>query len=785
MPTKPVPSASGRSARQPSRQRILTGLVVAGFCVLLLGYLVLYGGALIGGSGFSRFDLLRFRLLLPEQSAANWFGSPASFSLFDRVPIIALAALVLAFGWLLGMLLLGLSRLDAGLTPLERAVFAVGIGVNTLSLYVLAMGLAGWLSRASILMPAAAVAVAGLWRFYTRRQAADARRLVAPPPGASSEAPPGASSTAPLSSASSPQPNGSPEDWLGWRWAALAAPFAVAILLGGMLPPIDFDVREYHLEAPKEFYQQGRIEFLPHNVYGNMPLGSEMLSLLAMVLLDDWWLGALVGKTLIAAFAPLTALALLAIGQRFFSTTAGVVAALIYLSVPWIALVSASGLIEGVLAFYLLLSLYAVMLWRHFPPRDPTSAGAEEIALPRSSGDQASDLPLRPAFSFEGGAGWLSGTGRLALAGFCAGAAVSCKYPALLFVAAPLLLAIAWSSRPRFWRPMALFLLALTAGCGLWFAKNWAFTGNPTYPLLYDWFGGATRSIEKNLRWQRAHSPAGFSFGSLRAAVESLLWKSDWLSPILVPLALMACLARRHRRRAAYLAAYLAFVFGAWWCCTHRIDRFWIPVTPVAALLAGVGATWSSSLAWRRVLLATLGLGMGMSLLLITGRDLSDNRYFVRLDRLRGDPSRGRAWHCVLNAQLPPGHALLSVGDAAVFDLRMPVYYNTAFDDSMLELICQGRGPLEIAAELERLRISHIYVHWGELARYRQPGNYGGVPDFVTPDWFADLVRQGVLGPPLRLELILNQEVYPVVRLPAQLGEAAWPRLTPVAVGAR
>ena len=87
---------------------------------------------------------------------------------------------------------------------------------------------------------------------------------------------------------------------------ACLLPFALMILLGGMLPPIDFDVREYHLQAPKEFYQQGRIGFLPHNVYANMPLGTEMLSLLGMVVSGDWWLGALAGKTLIASYAILT-----------------------------------------------------------------------------------------------------------------------------------------------------------------------------------------------------------------------------------------------------------------------------------------------------------------------------------------------------------------------------------------------------------------------------------------------------------------------------------------------
>ena len=133
----------------------------------------------------------------------------------------------------------------------------------------------------------------------------------------------------------------------------VGAPFVVVIALGGTLTPVDFDVREYHLQVPKEFYQNGRIGFLRHNVYGNMPLGSEMLCLAAMALTGDWWFGALVGKTVMALAALLTAAGLFAAGQRLVSTTAGVVAALTYISIPWIVRVSTLGLIEGMSAFYL------------------------------------------------------------------------------------------------------------------------------------------------------------------------------------------------------------------------------------------------------------------------------------------------------------------------------------------------------------------------------------------------------------------------------------------------
>ena len=88
----------------------------------------------------------------------------------------------------------------------------------------------------------------------------------------------------------------------------MIAPFVVLMILGSMLPTIDFDVLEYHLQGPKEYFQAGRIAFLPHNVYTNMPFGVEMLHLLGMEVLNDWWWGGLVGQLLVAFFGPATAI---------------------------------------------------------------------------------------------------------------------------------------------------------------------------------------------------------------------------------------------------------------------------------------------------------------------------------------------------------------------------------------------------------------------------------------------------------------------------------------------
>jgi len=558
-----------------------------------------------------------------------------------------------------------------------------------------------------------------------------------------------------------------------------AVPFAAILLLGAMLPPVDFDVREYHLQAPKEFFLQGGIGFLPHNVYANMPLGTEMHALLAMVIAGDWWLGALAGKTVLASYTALTAVALWAAGRRFACPTAAAAAALVYLSVPWVIQVSTLGLVDAALGGYLFLAFYAVWLaagTRETATRGeshrPTKRGpAPSEPLTRRSAPDAARFPgsatvrgdcsdFRREVRENGTVPFarttcerLPGSTRLALlllAGYLAGSAASCKYPGVLFGVIPLaawvLVAFreaSWPWRRLAWRPAAALLLAAAAGCGPWFAKNAALTGNPTYPLLYSVFGGKTWTPEKDRQWNAVHRPHDFSLGALGRDLGRVALTSEWHSPLVMPLAALGLLATSRRRWAAGLGVYFAFLIAAWWLLTHRIDRFWIPALPLAAMLAGLGAAWSQERPWRIALLVFLIAGSLANFLAAASVGGGYNPYFVSLARLRNDPQRVDAWHQYFNRHAKHGRVLL-VGDAQPFDLEMPVLYNTCFDDSIFERLVKGRSPAEVRAALGELGITHVYVHWGEIARYRR--TYG-FTEFVQPAVFDHLAASGVLAP--------------------------------------
>lgn len=715
MPKPKAPPPKRSAPTSAPAARVGGGSVSAGL-IVIWGWLALYLTAFFltplssappGAHALLRRGHFWLFLLLGDESLAAWVAGASWHSWAQRGAILGVAAAILLVALAAGWLALQGLGVSARLTRLERFVFAAGVGLSLVSLTTFVLGLCGLLQPGYFVAPGLVVLVAAAG-YRARQRSATPTRL------AVDESFDATLSTGQLQ--------------LSDRWLWLGLPFLLVIVASAMLPPVEFDVREYHLQAPKEFYHQGRITFLPHNVYANMPLGAEMLALAGMVVTGDWWTGALVGKLLIACFAPLTALALLACGGRCVSPAAGFVAALVYISIPWIALVSTQGLVDGVLACYLFLAFYAAWLWN-------------DAARQSAEGKSAAALA--------------------ALTGFLAGSAVAVKYPAVVYCVMPLAGFFAYSavqpirskqpsSRRQVWQPLLLLTLGCALACGPWLVKNWVLTGNPTYPLLYSVFGGATRTDQLNAQWSRAHVPPNFAISDLLQRIAGITLTSDWLSPLIVPLAALAFLNPRSRKLAAVTAGYVALIFAAWWLLTHRIDRFWVPALPLAALLAGIGATWSNLSWWRGTLAALAVVGLSFNFAVTASGHLVDNRYLADLEVLRDDPAVVEPWHRWLNEHAGEVERVLLVADAQPFDLQVPNLYNTVFDANLLEQLARDRTPEQVRKALNERGISHVYLAWREVERYRSPGNYG-ITDFLQPQVFDDLVAAGVLEelPPL------------------------------------
>jgi hypothetical protein len=299
------------------------------------------------------------------------------------------------------------------------------------------------------------------------------------------------------------------------------------------------------------------------------------------------------------------------------------------------------------------------------------------------------------------------------------------------------------------------------AASGLWFAKNWVQTNNPTYPLLYSAFDGKTRTPEKDAQWKKVHSPqpdnAGRQF-PLRGFFREIAWngwRTRWASLLIPPLAFAALLAPRQRRWLATIVLWMAFVFCSWWLFTHRLDRFLVLLLPAGALAAGIGAVAVPHPSWRIATVAFVAFGAAAQFAFVTIHP--DNRYFAPLDRLRRDDRdlgtiglRVESAHRWLNENGQPGEKVLLLGDAEPFDLEIEAVYNTCFDDCQFTRIFKGKTREERLRALRDEKINYVFCSWTHLARYRSPGNYGYTSDYPT----RQLVHDELIGQQNLLERI-------------------------------
>ncbi len=642
--------------------------------------------------------------------AAN--GTPPSGFKYlpQRLSLFGTAAIILILAGIHGdaFCLLALRRVS--LFWVEHIVIRLGTGLGILATVTLCCGLAGQLNRTAICLPT--VFSLGVVAVLRRKLKSDMRQTAI-------------ISTIPKR---------------GSRTVAtlvllIIVPFTVYLLLGAVSPPTDFDVCEYHLQGPKEWFQAGQITFLRHNVYTSFPFLTEMLSLTGMVFAEDWWRGALIGQIVLACFQLLSALTVCSIARRWISMDAAWLATLIYLTTPWTLRISLIAYAEGALTFYLIAATMTALLIR--------------------------DMPRHLL-------------GMIFVCGALAGCAMATKYTGLISVILPTAVLIAVEFRRRTfdpatktqptqanfssWRSLLRPAVAFGFGVALmivpWLLKNLVETGNPVYPLAYGVFGGSEWTPDMNVRWKPAHAASEHDLLRIPEHIIGAAVYNKWTSGLLFALAVPAVLLWRRNHIIRLILCLLVWGFATWWGFTHRIDRFWIPLIPLLSLAAGTTWLISASKVWKTFLLALI-LAVTLFNLRFCGTALVG--FHVGLMDLEvARQTTIRADIRLLNDTLPKGAKVLMVGEAEVFDATFPVAYNTVFNSCLFEewttLPEDGGRPVRdrrmvppdvIRQKLLEEGITHVLVNWGAVLRYRM--TYG-CTEYVDPLRFQQLIDDGVLG---------------------------------------
>ena len=326
------------------------------------------------------------------------------------------------------------------------------------------------------------------------------------------------------------------------------------LILNASSPVWDYDALMYHLEIPRQFLAQGKIYFDPAVFRSAYPLLGEMLFLIGLAFKLDS-----LAKLIHLTYAILLMLSIYAFGKRFFGREAALIALGILIGTPSIPFWATWVSIDFVWAGYEFWSLYIIILW---------------LANEKKSHYQS-----------------------MALAGILSGLAASTKYLSLstmLIVGA----IIAWQSFRNVSQPTIstlrnLVIFGVSAGLVMspWYIKNWFWTGNPIYPLI--WGGPGWGPLTAQVFNDYLHS---FGVGT------------NWLDYLLIPYdvyakhsqfstmyfeiihpALWFAFAypflKQPRKHVVLFLYSMAYCFV--WAVNSQVIRFLLPAFAIMALLAG------------------------------------------------------------------------------------------------------------------------------------------------------------------------------------------------------
>ena len=568
-------------------------------------------------------------------------------------------------------------------------------------------------------------------------------------------------------------------------WVVLAVSAAIWVA-GATRPtatihtPDRYDVMEYHLQVPREFFNARHIGELRHNCYSYYPLGVEMLFLLGMCLRNGAYEGMYVAQLTHGAFGLLAVAAIFGALKkdaesrgRYAAVLLGTTPIAIYLS--WLAMV------ELAMILYTVLAVLWLRVW--LQDHRPGSAACIGIAL---------------------------------------GAACAGKYLSIGLIVGPVLLAMvaASAARPAKLRAISQLPMTLALCCLLfspWLIRNLAMTDNPVFPLATTTFGRGHWPSQAEQRWLAGHGPdpappvpATEDWKETDVRTKAELFYDNFvtdeqLAPMVLLLAgIGVCMVVAAGRKAApwdiSLSVILITQIAVWVTMTHGMPtRFIVPAIVPTVLLAGkVLAAISrlranplavdpkaSSRPWGRpVAVAVLASALAANLGITWHTYRGMTSPYPALNGFQANTQSMRHYWDMQQLPVPADSKIMLLGDARCWYWPSGSVYATAFDaESLGGIAMESVPPGEVLTELRQRGITHIAVNWHEIWRL---GHDYGYPARLTTGLVEAFRKK--LPPKLKiinqLELLGMRKVIEEISLPVKPGASAitdgpdWPIMT-------
>lgn len=523
------------------------------------------------------------------------------------------------------------SRFDAQVGFRIATDTAAGFGVY--GLIVLGLGLAGWLWTPLIVAVVVASALPGLWRLGAEQIGVWMSR---------------------------------PAGW-GWILIIAAIPLALAAT-GATIPPgvlwgdepHGYDVLEYHLEAPREWADAGKITLLDHNAFSAMPFNVEMLYLLAMKVRGGPWAGMYTAQFLHLMLIALAAVATLGIVRK--DEPAGFIPLLACAATPWMTMLAPMAYNEGGLLLFGTIAVVLAVREKHVPWVVALYAGA-----------------------FAGLAGGAKLTGVVL---------VACAIPVAWVVVYGLYRKIREESPAReLIVRIPAFAIGIVLTLSPWLIHTAVWTGNPVWPEAMALLGSGKFSDAQVERWDAAHQPREDQraiAARLHAGAEQIVlnWRYGYL---LLPVGILAAIKAWKDPRAGALLVMVILSAGVWLFFTHLQGRFFVSAIPLLAMLMALVACRKCRIGIACYMSFQMAVGLWGTFSVMGDAAQERPGLWLRMQQYLSGPwaaGVGLSDFSAIQpervvAALESDAPVILVGDAAAFLYPIPssrLYYRTVFD---------------------------------------------------------------------------------------------------------
>lgn len=474
-------------------------------------------------------------------------------------------------------------------------------------------------------------------------------------------------------------------NFLEWALMALIILAFFFDITEALSPPGDADTLAYHFGLPQKFIAAGRINFEPRAMDGAVPLLVQMTYVPVLALggetaltlwtfLSGWALGAL----------------LFVFAKRWLPQTWSLAIVLVFMTTAAVVYGAGSGQVEVRNALFVLLAAFAT--------GKATKTGQLKYAV---------------------------------LAGIAVGFFVGTKYLGLLFAVAIGIVLIAqkgWLLRGT------VYSIAVFAVGTQWYLWNFLHTGDPVFPVLFDFIGNPDIGI-----WDIAHQTAMHSYMDNELAVPINLWQflaypfKVTLSPLpafdatrvgfgpfpllLAPFAAAGIWHYRSRisiRNELVVYAVIAFLYYVFWFFSGSSQRVrhLLPILPLILIVLTVSAERYTA---NRPSLKPVGAAFAFTILLqLTGHTVFSLKsiHYVFSDESR-DAYLGRMisfYEAVpwINANLDPSHKVLSMVRWYEYLLEIPYYRAETKTQSLINLLPEASSPELFFQQAQAQGVTHI-----------------------------------------------------------------------------